>query len=275
MNRHVSNTAASLLLLICLGMFAPHTSTVSAQTAAAGRTPVAGECDVTPKPEDAKKTTVAADDLGGIRLDASVGDKKLARKRFYLLEKNVRQAGLGIDWNTVPVRAEFFKDASPGLREWLARHDCDSLYCPEYEAEYETAKATVPEFRQAYEAGIKKYKDPKLALKWISVNFPLKQARLGYYEKKRDWVERAAKSAGTVLSVMTDEKGIAYFTKIKPGTYYISNVLPLEQGNILWSCEVVVPPLVPGRLHSVSVKFSAPKTPAAAPPATSAASANR
>lgn len=266
MNRHRNYTAASLLLVgFC--MCATLALTADGQ---ATRTPVAGDFKMTPKLEDAKKTAVAAGDRGTIKLTATGSDgKPLARKRFYLLEKNIQETGA--NWNSVPDRETFFKNASPALKEWLAKHDCDSLYCPEYETEYAKARETVPEFRQAYDAGIKKYKDPKLAIKWIAVNFPLKQARIGYYEKKRDWVEQTTKNAGRVLAVMTDEKGVAYFTKVAARSYYLSNVIPLEQGNILWNAEIAVPPLLPGKLQSISVEFTAPKPPAATPAASAPA----
>jgi hypothetical protein len=64
---------------------------------------------------------------------------------------------------------------------------------------------------------------------------------------------------------MTDEKGEAYFLGVKPGDYYVSNIFPLEAGNVLWDCKVTVPPPVPARLHSVSVDLGYPKTTAAAP----------
>ncbi|MCA1635193.1 MAG: hypothetical protein LC802_16245 [Acidobacteria bacterium] len=142
--------------------------------------------------------------------------------------------------------------------------DCDSLYCPEYEAEYAEAVKTVPEFKKAYEDGIKKYRNQKLALRWLMVNFPLKNVRTDYYKRKKAWLEQAAGKAGKVTSAMTDEKGVAIFTELKLRTYYVSNLVPLEDGNILWNCAVTVPPPVPRQLYSVTVEFSAPKATAAA-----------
>ena len=45
-----------------------------------------------------------------------------------------------------------------------------------------------------------------------------------------------------MTSVMTDQKGTAYFTDIEPGTYVISNVIRTEGSETasLWNCEVKV-----------------------------------
>ncbi len=151
------------------------------------------------------------------------------------------------------------------MQEWLKKHDCDSLYCPDYEAEYAEAVKSVPEFRKAYEEGLKKYRNQKLALRWLTVNFPLKNVRTEYYKRKRAWIEQAAGRAGKVTSVMTDEKGEAYFTGLKLKSYHVSNLVPLEDGNLLWDCAVTVPPPVPARLHSVTVDFGYPKAASPAP----------
>jgi hypothetical protein len=47
-----------------------------------------------------------------------------------------------------------------------------------------------------------------------------------------------------IQSVMTDQKGTAYFTDLGPGTYVLSNVIPTELGQTLvtWNCEVQIKP---------------------------------
>ena len=122
----------------------------------------------------------------------------------------------------------------------------------------------MPEFKKAYAEGLRKYKNEKLALRWVTVNFPLKNVRTKYYKDKRAWLEQAAGKAGKVTSAMTDEKGEAYFTGLKLKSYYVSNLVPLADG-MLWDCAVTVPPPVPTRLHSVSVDMTYPKATAAAP----------
>ena len=246
----------------------------AAASARAQAPPPAASCQPTPTPIAVKADSppAAGANAGGIRLFLFGADKKpLARKRFYLLRRSAFASG--IDWASMPKRADSQQGASPQLREWLARHDCDTLYCPEYEAEFESAKESVPEFKRAYADGLRKYKNPKTALRWITVSFPLKNLRTGFYERKKLWTEASARRAGLVASVMTDERGEAYFTGVGLKDFYVSNVFPLERGNVLWSAHVRVPPLLPGKLHSVTVELLAPPQPTPAPTTTPAPSA--
>ncbi|HEX5708755.1 MAG TPA: hypothetical protein VFX96_15760 [Pyrinomonadaceae bacterium] len=219
---------------------------------------VRGVANVTPKPEDVRRDEATQTKRAGIRIRVKDSDgQPVARKRFYLLERDVFAAG--VDWSSRPRREQFLTGASAELREWLARHDCDSLYCPEYEAEFDAARESVPEFRRAYAEGLRKYKNPRTALRWITVSFPLKNLRTGFYERKRAWTEEAARRAGLVASVMTDERGDAYFLGVEQKDFYVSNVFPLERGRVVWSALVRVPALLPGKLHSASVELLAPK----------------
>jgi hypothetical protein len=233
---------------------ARHESVAQQQPAPAPPTP--GAYSVTPKPEDVKLKPEDAAAHAGVRVRAKGADgRPLARKRFFLLTRPADAATL--DLAGAPARADYLKGASPELREWLARHDCDSLYCPEYEAEFASAKETVPELRRAYAEGLRRYRSPDVALRWLTVNFPAKGLRTDYYRARRLWLAREAARHGSVASVMTDEKGEGYFIGVTPGAYFVSNLLPLERGNLLWSAPVTVPPLLPGRLHSVSAELNA------------------
>lgn len=219
--------------------------------------PAAGECTV--KPVQGAKTAAAPGATGGVRVALVGADGKPLRGRrlrLYLLPRSAR-ASVG-DWSSLPSRGEFLKGASPELRAWLERHDCDTLYCPEYAAEYEKATADVPEFKQAFETGLRKYRNRELALRWLTVNFPLKNVRTEFYARKRAWLQEAARKAGAVSSVMTDENGVAFLVGVKPGDYFVSNLLPTEAG-VLWDCAVPVPPPVPKQLHSVSLDLGLPK----------------
>lgn len=237
------------------------------------KTPAAGTCNVT-TPQGAK-ASAAEGETSGVRIVASGPDgKPLLRKRFFLLRASARNSP-GIDFATAPRREDFLEaarrqGASPKLIEWLSKHDCDTIYCPEYEAEYAEAVKTVPEFTRAYEEGMRKYKNEKLALRWLTVNFPLKGLRTDYYRKKKEWLERAARASGEVTSAMTDlmkegskEKAVAHFVGVKPGTYYVSNLIPSD-GGVLWDCQVTLPPPNPRLVYSVIVDMSAPKQQAAA-----------
>jgi hypothetical protein len=210
-------------------------------------------------PPPTKNDPAPPDATSGIRIAVTGPDgKPLQRKRFYLLERDVTKDG-SFSAASAPKRDDFLAGASAELRAWLKKYDCDSLYCPEYEAGYEEAVKTVPEFKAAYDEGMKKYKNPKLALRWVTVNFPLKNVRTEYYNRKKAWLDAAAQKGGGVMSVMTDEKGVAYFTGVKLRTYYVSNLVPLEDGNVLWNCEVAVPPPLPRQLYSISFTLTAPK----------------
>jgi len=224
-------------------------------TAARAQAPPAASCQPTPTPIPLAIQPATGAAAGGIRVFLFDADKKpLARKRFYLLRRSAFSAG--IDWASMPRRADFLQGASPELRAWLARHDCDSLYCPEMEAEFPEAVKTVPEFKRAYDDGLRKYRSEKLALKWLTVNFPLKNVRSEYFQRKKAWLDRAGQQAGEVVSFMTDEKGRAIFTNFKAGDYYLSNLFPFEQGGPVWDCKVTTLPPNPRQMWAVTYVLS-------------------
>jgi hypothetical protein len=221
-----------------------------------------GTCKVN-TPAGMKVEAPASPDVTtGIKINVKGADgKPVQRKRFFLLARSA--AASGLDYATAPKRADFLAGATPQpsqqLRDWLARHDCDTLYCPDYENDYAEAVKTVPEFRQAFEAGQKKYHNDKLALAWVMDNFPLKSVRTDFYRRKKAWLEQAAQKAGRIASVMTDKNGDAYFLNVKVGSYYVSNLLPLDAGGVLWDCQVTAIPPIPYQLNSVTVVLSAAK----------------
>jgi hypothetical protein len=254
-------------LLLCL---------FAAASARAQGAPPAAACQPSPTPvavrPDADAAASAATppaapaEAGGIRVFLLGADRKpLARKRLFLLERSAFGAG-GPDWAAMPKRADYLKGASPQLREWLARRDCDSLYCPEFAAEFPEAVKTVPEFKRAYEEGLRKYRSERLALKWLAVNFPLKNVRTEYFRRKRAWLEDAGRKTGKVVSFMTDEKGRAVFTGFKPGDYYVSNLFPLEEGGPVWDCKVTTLPPHPRQMWALTYVLSAPARQSASSP---------
>jgi hypothetical protein len=233
------------LVLLCFG------------AARAQGPPPAATCQPSPTPVVVKAdAAAAATEAGGIRVFLFDAEKKpVARKRFFLLRRSALD-GAGPDWAAMPKRADYLQGASPQLREWLARHDCDSLYCPEFESEFPAAVKTVPEFKRAYDDGLRKYRNERLALKWLAVNFPLKNVRSEYFKRKRAWIEQAAQKTGRVVSFMTDEKGRALFTGFPAGDYYISNLFPFEEGGPVWDCKVTTLPPNPRQMWAVTYVFT-------------------
>jgi hypothetical protein len=241
-----------------------------AASARAQVAPPAATCQPSPTPIAAAAAAVAppaaANEAGGIRVFLFGPDKKpLVRKRLFLVRRSAFGAG-GLDWASMPKRADYLQGASPQLREWLARHDCDSLYCPGFETEFAEAVKTVPEFKRAYDDGLRKYRSERLALKWLPANFPLKNVRSEYFRRKRAWLEEAGRKTGKVVSFMTDEKGRAVFSGFKPGEYYVSNLLPLEEGGPVWDCKVTTLPPNPRQMWAVTYVLNTPARQTASSP---------
>ncbi|HEX8559263.1 MAG TPA: hypothetical protein VF668_14250 [Pyrinomonadaceae bacterium] len=250
---------------IALRPAAPASAAPATPAAATPATAAAPATAATPSAPAASAAGGPAE-AGGIRVFLFGADKKpLARKRLYLLRRSAFSAG-GPDWASMPKRADYLQGASPQLREWLARHDCDSLYCPEFEAEFPEAVKTVPEFRRAYEEGLRKHRSERLALRWLAVNFPLKNVRTEYFKRKRAWLEEAGRRSGKVVSFMTDEKGRAVFNGFGPGDYYLSNLFPLGEGGVVWDCKVTTLPPNPRQMWAVTYVLTAPAGQAASAP---------
>ena len=135
------------------------------------------------------------------------------------------------------------KGASEALIKWLNENDCESLYCREIEEKYLRGNEAVPEFKAAYDLGLREFKSPELARGWLTVNLPA-ELRDGFYKQKQELINGLLKQVEEttrtkVMSVMTDRKGTAYLTDIEPGVYTISNLVAseTEKTSILWACE--------------------------------------
>lgn len=248
MNRRTSPKLLTSCAAACL-VFS-FAALVTAQTTA--RTEGVCKMEMPKEPPDSKG------ELSGLRVVVKGRDgKPVGRERFYLLSKSVRAAG-GLDWSALPRREEFLKSASAELRAKMDEHDCATPFCADLLARKDSLIREVPEYRSAFEEGLRKYRNRQLALDWLMVNFPLEDNGTRFYERQRDWLERAARVTGAVSSVMTNDKGEAVFTKIKLGDYHVSNLKPTEDGMLLWDCAAKVLPPATQRLYSVTVELSAP-----------------
>ena len=189
---------------------------------------------------------------GVIRLKAKYksGDatKDLGRKRFFLIKGSLAENKALIDAMTAnqSMSRECYyrsKGASAALIKWLSDNDCESIYCREIEEKYVSGSEAVPEFQAAYNQGLRDFKSPELARRWLTVNLP-DDIRAGFYNQQQRAIDALVAQAESttktrVLSVMTDRKGTAYLTDIEPGIYTISNLVgsETEKTRILWACE--------------------------------------
>ena len=174
--------------------------------------------------------------------------KELPRKRFFLIKGSLDDNKALIEkikQSEVTSRECYYrsKGASEVLIKWLQDNDCDSVYCREIEDKYVNGNEAIPEFKAAYDQGLRELKTPELARRWLTNYLPA-DIRDGYYNAKQQTLDALIKQAEgstgkSVMSVMTDRKGTAYLTDIEPGTYTISNLVGSETGksSILWACE--------------------------------------
>jgi hypothetical protein len=210
---------------------------------------------------------------------ADIGGKpqKLDRKRFYLIRGSRQQNTellKQIAETTVLSRDCYFADLRQKGRKisdeyvcWLKNNECESSYCREVKTSEEAL--SVPEFAVAYRQGLREYRQPAVALKWLNTNLP-DEIRNGYYLQYKNTLERlialakvsaqeatqakksASKKGEGFQTIMTDRLGNAYFLDVdvvppekkKTETYLISNLLPMVFGDTsyVWTCEIEVDP---------------------------------
>ena len=183
-----------------------------------------------------------------IRFKFDAGTRELPRKRFFLIKGTLAENQTFIDkikQTSVSSRDCYYRShgASEPLIKWLNDNDCESVFCREIEEKYVSGSEAVPEFKAAYDQGLKDFKAPELARRWLTVNLPA-ELREGFYNQRRDAINALISQAEStthakVMSVMTDRKGTAYLTDIDPGTYTISNLLgsDINGHSVLWICE--------------------------------------
>ena len=183
-----------------------------------------------------------------VKADDATPLKGLARKRFFLipgtLEQN-RALITAVEQQPLTTRDCYYKQhhASAQLINWLREGDCESVYCRGIENEFVTGPKAVPEFANAFAANHTEFGNDVVALQWLT-NYLSPDLRDGFYKDRQRLLQTLLKQSGMIQSVMTDQKGSAYFTELGPGTYVVSNVIPTELGQTLvtWNCEVQIKP---------------------------------
>ena len=201
--------------------------------------------------------SLAQSPTGVIRLRARVkvgqSTKGLPRKRFFLIKGSLEQNKdlvAAIERQAFESRDCYYRGAgaSEALVRWMKESDCESVYCREIAPGDVDGPSAVPEFQLAMATGEKEYGSRDLARKWLTVNLP-ESIRDGFYRKRQKELQTLIKQAettsgGSVLSVMGDRNGTAYFTELEPGAYVISSLLPVEVGesSVTWNCGIQVKP---------------------------------
>lgn len=182
------------------------------------------------------RVRVKADDASPLR--------GLARKRFFLIPGSLEQNRAlldAIERQPLVTRDCYYRKlgASQALIDWLKTGDCESVYCREVEQEFIAGSKAVPEFAAAFTAGQKEFGGDETARKWVTTNLD-PNIRDGFYRDRQKAISTLLNQS--VVSVMTDRNGTAYFTDLGPGTYVLSNLIPTELGQtvVTWNCEVQV-----------------------------------
>jgi len=183
-----------------------------------------------------------------VKYKSGEATKELPRKRFFLIKGSLEENKSLVEkikQAATPSRECYYRNqgASAALIKWLKENDCESVYCREIEEKYLVGNEAVPEFRAAYDVGLREFKSPELARHWLTVNLPA-ELRDGFYKQRQGLINalltQAEETTRTkVMSVMTDRKGTAYLTDIEPGAYTISNLVAseTEKTSIVWACE--------------------------------------
>lgn len=173
----------------------------------------------------------------------------LKKKRFYLFRGglDVNQALIDRLKAAQPASRDCFYcglHASPEFIAWLKGGDtnCEMPYCRTITSD-DVAK--VPEFRAAYDKGVKQFqKKPELAQKWLVTNLD-KNLLHGLYDQRKTMIDGVLAGSTPVQSTLTDNGGNALFLNVPLGSgesekFVFANIVPVEIGekSYVWACEV-------------------------------------
>lgn len=194
---------------------------------------------------------LGAIEIKGFSVEVGPKKEKLFRKRFYLL-RGSREANKSLIEKlraAEPVSRDCFycrSKASPEFIAWLREKNCETPYC---RVITDKDAKKVPEFLAAYRKGLKQFRRPELARKWIVTNLPAR-LRDGFYRQKKTSIADLLGGVSPVQSAMTDGKNVdGRFIDIpldlgtkKSETFLVSNLLPIEMDGkgYIWVCEIAV-----------------------------------
>src|SRR5450432_3172177 len=194
-----------------------------------------------------------------VKFKAADALKAVGRKRFFLIKGTLQDNNSVIEsmkQGPLTSRECYYRriGASDKLIAWLKDGDCESVFCRKVETEFTEGEHAVPEFEKAVAVGTGKkefFFDRNVARDWLVVNLPEK-IRSGFYDEQQANIKTIvslaeAASRASSLSVMTDSRGVAYFTDVpvppdkdKKFVYVISNIVPAEIAghSVIWNCQI-------------------------------------